>query len=717
LYSINYLCSEQTGGNFGTQSNGTNGRMPNVRRAARGQISGGFFIEWEKGKRKMKGEKVGAMKNRYLLFFYILFTMIFSLNSPAALSGTATLAWDAPTTNADGTPLTDLAGYMVYYGNSPGNYSQNMNVDNVTTYTVNNLTDGLTYYFAVTAYDTSGNESGYSNELSKTLPSPQYTLTINKDIGDNGTVTSSPVGINCGSVCSEVYNAGTVVTLTASFDAGSAFAGWSGGGCTGTGQCVFTMNANKSITATFIPNTYLITSTAGIGGTILPSDSVSIDYGTDKTFTITPNTNYHVADVLVDGNSVGTVTSYTFNNVTANHTISATFAINTYTVTPSAAGTGGSLSPSTPQTVNYNQTTSFTVTPNTGYSVASVTGCGGTLLGNTYTTGPITGNCTVTATFAINTYTITASAGASGSIAPSGAVTVNYGASQTFTITPNANYHVADVQVDGSSLGAVTSYTFNNVTANHTINATFAINSVPMHTITASAGANGTIFPSGVLTVNDGASQSFTITPNASYHIADVQADSSSVGPVTSYTFTNVTANHTISASFAMNTYILTVTKAGTGTGTVTSSPTGINCGSVCSEAYNAGTVMTLTALPDTNCTFTGWSGGCSGTGTCFLTIDAAKTVAATFTLKTYTITATAETGGSISPSGMVPVNYGANQTFAIMSNNGYRILDVKIDGSSVGAVSAYTFGNVTNNHKIEANFVKIISKGRYKHR
>ena len=74
-------------------------------------------------------------------------------------------------------------------------------------------------------------------------------------------------------------------------------------------------------------------------------------------------------------------------------------------------------------------------------------------------------------------WTITASAGANGSIAPSGAVVVAQGANQGFTITPNSGYHVGGVTVDGSSVGAVTSYTFTNVTANHTISATFAVNS------------------------------------------------------------------------------------------------------------------------------------------------------------------------------------------------------------------------------------------------
>ena len=148
---------------------------------------------------------------------------------------------------------------------------------------------------------------------------------------------------------------------------------------------------------TYYNEFFPITVSAGSGGSVSPS-SASVIYEGSQTFTITPNTGYYIAGVSVDGAGQGAITSYTFNNVTAAHSISATFAIYTYTVTPSA-GTGGSISPSTPQTVNYDGTTSFTVTPSTGYGISSVTGCGGTLSGNAYTTGPITGNCGVSAAF------------------------------------------------------------------------------------------------------------------------------------------------------------------------------------------------------------------------------------------------------------------------------------------------------------------------------
>jgi List-Bact-rpt repeat protein len=90
----------------------------------------------------------------------------------------------------------------------------------------------------------------------------------------------------------------------------------------------------------------------------------------------------------------------------------------------------------------------------------------------------------------------------------------------------------------------------------------------------------------------------------------------------------------TVTATFDLappSEFALTVTPAGTGKGTVTSSPAGINCGIDCSEAYAGGTEVTLTATPAAGSTFAGWSGACSGTGACKLTMSQARNVTATF--------------------------------------------------------------------------------------
>jgi hypothetical protein len=78
------------------------------------------------------------------------------------------LTWEAPATNVDGTPVTDLAGFIIYLGPSSGYYTDSIDVGNVYTYTLEDLPSG-TLYFCVTAYDMMGNESDFSNEGSKTF--------------------------------------------------------------------------------------------------------------------------------------------------------------------------------------------------------------------------------------------------------------------------------------------------------------------------------------------------------------------------------------------------------------------------------------------------------------------------------------------------------------------------------------------------------------------
>lgn len=143
-------------------------------------------------------------------------------------------------------------------------------------------------------------------------------------------------------------------------------------------------------------------------------------------------------------------------------------------------------------------------------------------------------------------YTLTVTQPSGGSISP-GTTTVSEGAGQVFTYTPNSCYTFNNWIIDGANAGTGSTYTFTNVTGNHSIGVSETLKT---YTITASAGANGTISPSGVTSVACGSNQVYTITPNSGYVVEDVLVDGVSVGPVTSHTFTNVTAAHTISVSF-----------------------------------------------------------------------------------------------------------------------------------------------------------------------
>ncbi|HOP46641.1 MAG TPA: choice-of-anchor D domain-containing protein [Desulfobacteraceae bacterium] len=153
--------------------------------------------------------------------------------------------------------------------------------------------------------------------------------------------------------------------------------------------------ADQTFTTTGSCPTYTVSTSAGDHGDITPA-SVIVKHGRTTSFNVLPDTGYHTSSVTgcvgsLDGDT------YTTGPVTSACTVTANFAINTYTVSTSA-GVGGTIDPAS-RIVDHGLPASFTITPDPGYSISSVTGCDGTLDGDTYTTGAITGPCTVTATF------------------------------------------------------------------------------------------------------------------------------------------------------------------------------------------------------------------------------------------------------------------------------------------------------------------------------
>lgn len=441
---------------------------------------------------------------------------------------------------------------------------------------------------------------------------------------------------------------------------------------------------------------YWITASTGPNGTISETAAIPVSSGGSKTFTMTPNEGYHVANVIVDGASVGAVSSYTFSNIAADHTISVTFAINTYTLTPSA-GSNGAISPATAQTVNWGTSKTFTFTPNTGYHVLDVK-VDGVSVGevNSYTFDAVSASHTISVTFVKNSFTITTSAGANGAVSPSGAQTVAHDADLTVTITPNTNYHVEDVLVDGVSVGAVESYTFTSVAADHTLSAVFS--SGISYDIVASHGTGGSITPAGTAVLDIGESLTCTITPDTGYHVADVKVDGASVGAVSTYTFSNVSANHTIEATFAINTYGVSVSAGANGS----VSPSGTR-----TVSYGGGLSVTIT--PDTgyhvaDVKVDGVSVGALATYE-FTEVTAAHSLEASFSINVSSVQASAGVGGTISPSGTISMTYGEKKVFAITASQHYHVADVTVDGISVGAVSAYQLTALEATHAVVATF------------
>ncbi len=122
----------------------------------------------------------------------LLFLLALAFLAPVvANASTVNLSWTPPTTNMDGSAITNLVGYKVYYGTTSGQYAQNVDVGNVTSYQLANLTDGTTYYFAITAYNSSGGESAYSQEVSKAIQSVDTTPPVISGVYANNVTSSS----------------------------------------------------------------------------------------------------------------------------------------------------------------------------------------------------------------------------------------------------------------------------------------------------------------------------------------------------------------------------------------------------------------------------------------------------------------------------------------------------------------------------------------------
>lgn len=378
---------------------------------------------------------------------------------------------------------------------------------------------------------------------------------------------------------------------------------------------------------------YDITATAGEGGTItaegLADGKVSVTEGESATFTITANDGYEVSDVKVDGTSVGKRTSYTFENVTAAHTIEATFAFTNYTAAnpfefPTTKGTTKTLEaeyatelinsndsdsdPSWPLSLadgdwasngkflncmaykDYAKYAYVATVPGT-YTVTGTYRAGAAnKLAFSEENGKITAtqvDCPSTSensSLTVKTFTLTievteAGAGTLVLTAPDTskgpqldklAIVLTKTADeadltelQTAITNAEAILNAADkdkysaaalVELQelvnaGKQLTTASSQT--DVDAKKAEITAKIADIQTQFTITATAGNGGKIAPTGATKVYKGTSKAFTITPNAGYHVDSLTVDGTAVNVVTEYTFSDVTANHTIAVTFA----------------------------------------------------------------------------------------------------------------------------------------------------------------------
>ena len=522
-----------------------------------------------------------------------------------------------------------------------------------------------------------------------TAPAPApatYTVTFDSQGG-----TPTPAAIT------GIASGATVTLPTAPTKTGYTFASWNtvavGGGTTFDASTHVT--ANVTVYAQWTIDTFTLAYTAGANGTITGTSPQTVNYGTDGAqVTATPSTGYHFVKWSDD---VATA-ARTDIHVTANISVTATFAIDTFTLAYTA-GANGTISGTSPQIVDYGADgTEVTATPNTGYHFVKWSDDS---TANPRTDTNVTGDITVSASFAANSGTITVAAGTGGSITSATSFDQAYGvAGTTITASPSAGYHF-DTWTATTNPSYVTIATATDVSTTvtatssmpatggaATITATFAANSI---TVTIASAGNGTVTPTSPVTQVYGAGgTAITATPSAGYHFAGWSGTVNDTyvaianTALASTTFTATTSAvdggaATITATFAANSITVTIASAGNGTVTPTSPVT---------QVYGAGGTA-ITATPSAGYHFAGWSGTVNDTyvaiantalaSTTFTATTSAvdggaATITATFAANSGTITVAAGTGGSITSATSFDQAYGvAGTTITASPSAGYH--------------------------------------------
>ncbi len=487
---------------------------------------------------------------------------------------------------------------------------------------------GLGYSFSAWSGDTTGTMNPFTKIMngnkSYTATFTINTYTLSTSVVGSGSVNRNP--------SQATYNHGTSVQVTAVPGTGYSFTGWSGD-TTGTmNPFDKIMNGNKSYTATFAINAYtLSTSVVGNGAVLKNPDQPTYNHGTSVQLTASAGLGYSFS--AWSGDTTGTMNPFT-KIMNGNKSYTATFTINTYTLSTSVVGNGAVIK--TPDQPSYNHGTSVQLTASAGlgYSFSSWSG------DTTGTMNPFTkimnGNKSYTATFAINTYTLSTSVVGSGSVNrnPSQA-NYNHGTSVLVTAVPGSGYSFTGWS--GDTTGTMNPFT-KIMNGNKSYTATFAINTYTISTSVTPVSSGSVTKTPDQPSYNHGSSVDIEAVPGAAYTFSSWSGDTSG----TDNPFTVILhENKSYTATFTLNTYVMFTSVSPVASGSVTKNPS--------QPTYNHGTSVIVTAVPNTGYSFGNWSGDTTGTMNPFTKImNGNKSYTATFAINTYTLSTSVVGNGAV---------------------------------------------------------------------
>ncbi|MDD4395513.1 MAG: hypothetical protein PHQ33_06485, partial [Bacteroidales bacterium] len=452
------------------------------------------------------------------------------------------------------------------------------------------------------------------------------------------------------------------------------------------------INENHVVSVDFKINEYSISIHATTGGTITPNGGafgfIIVPWDTTVTFQFTPETGYQISDVIVDNTTHwGAISSYTFENIRDFHQISVIFSPITFTITASA-NTGGTISPSGISTVNYGDNQSYVITALEGYLLDSVLIDGvpyptidpETI---TYLFSDVQANHTIQAYFSIKKFIVktTHSIGgtwqiAGGTVVGQDSIQVTYGEDLLCTPMPAAGYQVADIVLNSNHLGALPSYTIQNITAHQILHVAFDTLSYHFRTITY---GNGDITPSNPSSTHYFDTTTFTLSPGYCKEIDSVLLDGVSLPIQSVYHFTELSGEHLLAAYFGTIQY--TVQTSTDGNGEI-SGVTTVNCGNSQTYTFNSHPCYRLKDV------------FLDGINSNYLVeifnqvpritltnVSENHTISATFEQISYTLEVVAGQNGTVTHTGMDTLFCGESMSFIIVPDLCHQIDSIVLDG------------------------------------
>lgn len=495
------------------------------------------------------------------------------------------------------------------------------------------------------------------------------------------------------------------------------------------------ISSNHTVEVKYAKKIYTITSSSEGNGYISPSGYTYIESGLSQEYQFVFGYGNYVEKLFIDGTEQSSdiiqnaiENGYAFNNVTRDHTIHVVYKTIKHNIIVYKEGlTNGVLTETL--IVDYGTNKNYFFERHDGYNITQIK-VNGTILSDTemsnaidygYVFYNVQSEQILYIKYETATYTITSSSYGMARITPNGIYNFTYNSSQKYVFSAISGYCISEILIDGVPLEAeelqysiVNGYTFDNIKSDHTIQV-FA--KLITYDINVNVIGNGLVTPSGsILEYKEGTTKTLRFTPSSGWYVEKIIIDDDELQGsdfddvlANGYTFENICSDHNVQVVFNIYTFTILATTNRLGYITPNGNTT-VKYGESQIYSFSASPGYHIKEVIVDNEKVDNIS-GTSGSYT-FEKVKKNHTIIVNYEINKYTITSSAEGGGSITPLGEKELNHGESQVYNLIVVDGYYVDKIIVDHYSLNKnkieevlINGYTFSNVISNHYIEVYY------------